>query len=532
MRGKAMNNLNECSLLWKNGVSKGKRVFTDNDLKTIINDFDLISLAKIMSKEPYYLVKPEEFLECVTNSYDDIKYRNSIFIELNNDKNAISNIEKLLDTISDLQRMHNNTFNDFMIKRTLLRYDKLRAYSGIMDIFLKLFNGSENASSFDKFIREKYEKEKIAALKEDLAQIGKLLSKFQSIRLGANINPMFEVKECVILSVNSFQYDDMYLSEKMIIEDAKQYRRTPIASIKKLKSVDESMEFTHSLYRELQSLLVGEIKKINLILEKYRDIVTSDVLVYHQELKLYYGALKYAEMLENSGQSFCFGTQTETNVEVKDLYSVHMLEEKKTNEKIVFVKNDFSAGKNECSIITGPNSGGKTVFVQSFILMQLLFQNGFPLPAKKAELRIYSQIYSHFPKDEDINKGTGRLGEEIERISHILKIQDSNSLLVMNEPYVSTNPVEGLEILKMTINKLLAMNRQSIIVTHYLEVYEAFKGNENVKSYVMETKNDKKTYKITESDPLSESYAKEIVRAYGIEYQVVIDKFADRGILR
>ncbi|MBN2851465.1 MAG: hypothetical protein JXQ23_01865 [Clostridia bacterium] len=527
-----MNNSNELSLLWKHGVTQKNCIFNDSEFKTIISDFNLQLLGKIMSKEPYYVIKPEEFLESVSGSYDDISYRNTIFMELSEDKEAVEKIEQLLDTLTDLQKMHNNTFNDFLIKRTLLRYDKLRAYSKIMDLFLDLFQSSSQSSDFCKYIKDKYESEKIADLKNDLILIDKIISKFKSIRLGANIDPQFDVKECVILSVNSFSYGENYLSDKMKIEDTKQYKRTPVAVIKKLKSIDESMEFTHSLYKELQSLLMNELRKINAILEKHREVITSSILSYHKELKLYYGALRYIAMIQDCNQSVCYGTVTEKNIDIVDLYSVHMLEEKKTNDTITFVKNNFSAGDNECSIITGPNSGGKTVFVQSFMLMQLMFQNGFPLPAKSAGLKIYSHIYSHFPKDEDINKGTGRLGEEVERISEVMKDKESNSLLVMNEPYVSTNPVEGLEILKMTIRKLLTLNKQAIIVTHYLEIYESFKENSRVKSYIMEIKDDKRTYKIINSSPLNESYAREIAKAYGIEYETVIRQFTDRGIVK
>ena len=518
------------SLIWKNGFDSKNNVFKDDDYFTASKDFNLRVLLKILSKEPYYTISSDEFLSTISNSSDDIVYRNEISNSLMKNSNIVTDLEKLIDDFRKMEFLHNNSFKSIKLKMILQRYEKLGIYANIMQLLKSFFN-KDSEVEFKSFIEKKYEDENIEQLMKDLKKVSNILAQFKSLKIGANIDVQFRINEAIILSVNSYKYEEGYITDKMVKSELKTFLETPIASINDIKNANESTELTRSIYKELQKLLSPHLIKINNILNKHYDIITSDILCYYKEVKLYYSIIRFTKYIEREKKSYCYANICNEKTSIEGLYSIHMLDENKVDNNVKVISNDFSLKNNEIAVITGPNNGGKTVFVQALLNAQLLFQNGFPIPAKKASLKVFNKIFSHFPKDEDLEKGSGRLGEEIERISKIVKQIDNNSLIVMNEPFVTTNPNEGLLIMQKTIKKLLTLNCNTLIVTHFLDIYSEFESNSNVISYILEIKNNIRTYKVKKESPLDESYAKSIAKSYGISYEDIIEKFKKRGVI-
>ena len=109
------------------------------------------------------------------------------------------------------------------------------------------------------------------------------------------------------------------------------------------------------------------------------------------------------------------------------------------------VPNDIA---NDCDknlfVITGPNNGGKTTYVKTVGLVQLMSQCGLLVPAESADVSFVDGIYTHFVAPEDITKGEGRYRNELRRMKEILEKATPYSLVILDEPCGGTSYEEGL----------------------------------------------------------------------------------------
>lgn len=93
-------------------------------------------------------------------------------------------------------------------------------------------------------------------------------------------------------------------------------------------------------------------------------------------------------------------------------------------------------------------------------------QSGKFVSAESYSSNICSNIFTHFKREEDSQMESGKLDEELERISEIIGHLPSNSLLLFNESFASTNEREGTEIAKQIIDALLEHQTKIFFVTH------------------------------------------------------------------
>ena len=281
-------------------------------------------------------------------------------------------------------------------------------------------------------------------------------------------------------------------------------------------------------------MLSKELNKIEIIQSKYNELVTSGILAYRDEICLYYGAVRLYKFMSDRMYKSCFPQISAESINLQGIYSLVMAFESISAEnenKFKVVENDLIMSGSEKSIlITGANDGGKTVMLESLGALQLLFQNGLIVPASFAELPVYNKIYSHFPKDEDLSIGAGRLGEEAGRVSGILKEAKDSFLVLFNEPYITTSPTEGLDILVLSIKRFLEKGATVFLVTHYLDFLSEINETEKIASYVMLIANGLRTYKAIRQAPMSESHALDVAKEHGVDAEGIIKLIRSRKI--
>ena len=197
--------------------------------------------------------------------------------------------------------------------------------------------------------------------------------------------------------------------------------------------------------------------------------------------------------------------------EIKELYNLELL----LYEKNV-VPNDFESGR---SLLTGPNNGGKTTFMNSIALAQILFQNGWPIPAREAKMSIKDKVISHYIRPSDIRIGESRFANECTRMRDVLEEATPNSLILVDEMATGTNPKEGKEIAKVWLKGLAAIGADMIVTTHYnLSQFAEEIGLENIHDETIPTDNGglEFTYKIV-LGPSNISNAWVIAREAGVD---------------
>lgn len=126
-------------------------------------------------------------------------------------------------------------------------------------------------------------------------------------------------------------------------------------------------------------------------------------------------------------------------------------------------------GPGTTTIITGPNSGGKTRLLQAVGLTQLLAQVGFFVPAAKARLRPVPMIFCSLVQEETFDQGEGRLGTELLRIRRLFEEARPGALVVLDELCSGTNPSEGEEIFMLVVSLLHELGPETLVTSHFLD---------------------------------------------------------------
>ncbi|MEW6560023.1 MAG: DNA mismatch repair protein MutS [Pseudomonadota bacterium] len=133
------------------------------------------------------------------------------------------------------------------------------------------------------------------------------------------------------------------------------------------------------------------------------------------------------------------------------------------------VSNDVTANSKSLLAVTGANQGGKSTFLRSVGLAQLMLHAGMFVAAEHYAGELASGIYTHYKREEDAELQGGKLDEELERMSEIADLIRPGGLWLSNESFASTNEREGSELLLQVVDALRQRGIKVALVTHLFE---------------------------------------------------------------
>jgi DNA mismatch repair ATPase MutS len=232
------------------------------------------------------------------------------------------------------------------------------------------------------------------------------------------------------------------------------------------------------------------------------------------ELAFYVCCLNLYEQLTRMGEPVSFPLPTATDERrhsFDGLYDICLALIMK--QKVV--GNKVDADNKDLVVITGANQGGKTVFLRSIGLAQLMMQCGMFVPAECLSANVCNGIFTHFKREEDVTMESGKLDEELKRMSEIVDHLTSDSLLLFNESFAATNEREGSEIAWQITTGLLEKGIKIFFVTHQYEFAHRLhdQNMENAIFLLAERKADgTRTFKLVEGKPLQTSYGEDLYR--------------------
>jgi DNA mismatch repair ATPase MutS len=208
------------------------------------------------------------------------------------------------------------------------------------------------------------------------------------------------------------------------------------------------------------------------------------------------------------------------------------------------VTNDIRIGpEGHILILTGPNGGGKTTYMQGVGLVHILAQVGCYVPGSQAVISPLDQVFTHFPLEEKPESNTGRFGEEAVRLGRIFEQVTRHSLVLLNESLSSTSFNESLYLAQDLVRILRRVGARAIYSTHLHELASSVEelngsvvGDSRIVSVVSSPLESaaqvegQQRYRLEMRPPLGQSYAREVAARYGISYQQLEDVLARRGI--
>jgi len=254
---------------------------------------------------------------------------------------------------------------------------------------------------------------------------------------------------------------------------------------------------------------------INLVanaLAQSTDHILSFFNMLRTELAFYVGCLNLHDQLAQIGEPMSFPVPVaprERRHSLQELYDVCLA----LTMKQKIVGNDVNADSNNLVIITGANQGGKSTFLRSIGLAQLMMQCSMFVPAESFSSNICDSLFTHYKREEDATMKSGKLDEELSRMSDIVDKITPNSMVLFNESFAATNEREGSEIARQIVSALLEKRLKVFFVTHLYEFAHGFldKKTENAVFLRAERRADGgRTFKLIEGEPLQTSYGEDL----------------------
>ncbi len=184
----------------------------------------------------------------------------------------------------------------------------------------------------------------------------------------------------------------------------------------------------------------------------------------------------------------------------------------------------FSIGKDfDIMLITGPNTGGKTVALKTAGLLTLMALSGMLIPAdEKTEIGMFTGIYADIGDEQSIEQNLSSFSGHLKNVQEILESVNRGSLVLLDELGSGTDPMEGSAFAMAVIDYLKDKKVKSIISTHYSEVKAYGYNEEGVESASMEFNSEtlSPTYRLLLGIP-GESNALKIAKRLGLSQEII-----------
>lgn len=257
------------------------------------------------------------------------------------------------------------------------------------------------------------------------------------------------------------------------------------------------------------------ISQVAIALGQSTDHILSFFQMLRAELGFYVACLNLHDQLASKSEPTCF---PELEVKERSLLSTEGLYDVSlslcTRGRVV--GNDLSTDGRTLIIITGANRGGKSTLLRSIGIAQMMMQGGMFVPANRFRASLCRGVFTHFKREEDPNMRSGKLDEELSRMSVLVDQMPPNSLILFNESFASTNEREGSEIARQVVRALLESHIRVCYVTHMFDLSDTFYRIAKEGTLFLRAErlvSGARTFRLIEAQPLPTSFGEDLFKS-------------------
>lgn len=508
-----------------------------------IEDLGLGELADALTLDRRYVSFVRRTLSTLCADPEVIAYRQAVLLDLKRDPRLREGIQNLLPRLGELRQTGNLLGNRqrALLLETVDRLSELDLYLSVVKELHTLLSTSEVRSAALREVREVLRVglagEGFKALAEELPLLQAPLRSLAALTVGINLDADLRPSSVMLLSIHERPFAETApLLERLLGTRLDGQDETGIAPLHGVPA-DPALRPLSQLFQDLDRITQQTAQPVARALSRYVKHSSAPLHRLDEQLAWYVAAAQLMITFEQRGTPTCLPEilPAEARITAVEGLSNAAL----VLRKVKPVASDLQLNETaRIAILTGPNSGGKTTYLRSVGLAQVMAQTGLFLTARRAQISPVDAILTHFPALE--TRQQGRLAEEAARLRQIFEQVSDQSLILLNESLASTTPAEALYLAQDVVCGLRVIGARGIFATHLVELAaqiphmeSVVEGPSRLSSWVagVEMTADGRmlpTFQIGPGLPLEGGYAREVAQKHGISLAQILALRQDR----
>ncbi len=477
-----------------------------NDL---YEDLDLEPMLNIMCKHDRYVYQTcRNILSSPMDDYENIIHRQNTLRDAIANKRTIftlyTTVAEVVTDLSNYRSKMNKDGNPLPAVRVIHSIEMLNLLAeGLEKLKAEIvstygnFGGATFREFYDGFLKE-YDSEFMQLVHQKRRTLH-ALQVGGEIQISARIGSGLKSEEFLVNSVEEYQSKHKFDKIESLFSTV-------------LKKNEIRISYDNlQLLRDCKDLESAGLLHVAMCFDEFSKDISRLFDTLRYQLAFYYGCCNLHSHMKGMTFALCFpeinqGTSGIVGTGIYDLsFAIRTLKFPEAN--------DLSGNDTLLYLITGTNHGGKTTFIRSVGIVQLMAQCGLFVPAKTLSTGIFKGIYTHFVRSEDVTMTAGKLEEELARLSKIVDHMVPESLIFLNESFATTSEREGAAIAEDIVRAFFDNRVTCFFVTHiYAFAKKAFKEEREHTQFLQAERreNGERTYRITEGEPGKTGYGMEL----------------------
>ena len=254
---------------------------------------------------------------------------------------------------------------------------------------------------------------------------------------------------------------------------------------------------------------------------RHARFVDSTIRRFEREVQFYLAYLAYIRPLRVTGLRFCCPVILESSkaVSARDTFDLS-LAHKLLQERRKVTTNDFElTGHERIFVVSGPNQGGKTTFARTFGQLHHLASVGCPVPGSGVSTYLFDQVFTHFEREEDLQRMSGKLEDDLIRVHQILEQATVESIVILNEIFTSTALNDARFLGTKIMERLIELDLLGVFVTFVDELATLGPAVVSLVSTVVPENPAVRTFKVIRGPADGLAYAFALAEKHNLTYE-------------